>query len=77
MTPAMHRLREICEGYPTPAVIDAIRLALVDDIADEGKRAMLAALVAHWLAASDEVAGPPVTGAFVDAVGRLLDARAH
>lgn len=76
MIPA-RRLCKICDGYPVSTVTDAIRLALVEEVADEGERTQIAALVVHWLSAPDEGLFPPVSDAVVDAVRRVLAARAH
>lgn len=76
MTAAL-RLRKLCDGYPIPVVVDAIRLALADSIADEVERTEITALIVHWLSAPDETEHPPISNAVVDAVRQLLIARAH
>lgn len=76
-TSVAHRLRKICVAYPQHVVAEAVRLALVDQVADDAERTAIAGLIVHWIRAGDDSICPPVTEATFQTVRRALKARAH
>ena len=72
----IHRLRDVCSGYPRQLVAEAADAALCDLVKDSHERRDLAALLAAWLIDEDASCElPPVPEATIDQILRELRRR--